>query len=82
MVFPVLMFFLFVWYFLFELVFPVNIWPLIYHVKLYECIFLLPVFSLQFFKVQVNCQDGDGNTGLMLAICYKKQLLVDLLLAR
>ena len=40
------------------------------------------IFLLQFFKLQVNCQDGDGNTGLMLAICYKKQPLVDILLAR
>ena len=30
----------------------------------------------------MNCRDGDGNTGLMLAICYKKQPLVDLLLER
>ena len=32
-------------------------------------------------ETQVNCQDGDGNTGLMLAICYKKQPVVDILLA-
>ena len=30
----------------------------------------------------MNCQDGDGNTGLMLAICYKKQPVVDILLAQ
>ena len=43
--------------------------------------FSMSLFS-KFIKLQVNCQDGDGNTGLMLAICYKKQPLVDLLLER
>ena len=38
--------------------------------------------SFLIFELQVNCQDGDGNTGLMLAICYKKKSLVDMLLAR
>ena len=44
--------------------------------------FIILSFFSKFLKLQVNCQDGDGNTGLMLAICYKKQPLVDLLLER
>ena len=30
---------------------------------------------------QVNSRDSDSNTGLMLAICYKKQEVMELLLA-
>ena len=42
---------------------------------------MLPVEQSLAAGREVNSRDSDGNTGLMLAICYNKQEVMELLLA-